>query len=113
VGSTSVPAAVRVITSMPLLPVLDAVLPGNELGIAAGFLCRRNCRWGSQGLTETGYIEGQNVVLEYRWAENQFDRLPAMAAELAQRKVSVIVAGGSRFRLWPQKRLLQQFQLSL
>ena len=48
-----------------------------------------------QGLTETGYIEGQNVVLEYRWAENQFDRLPAMAAELAQRKVSVMVAGGS------------------
>jgi putative ABC transport system substrate-binding protein len=48
-----------------------------------------------QGLTQNGYVEGQNVAIEYRWAENQFDRLPAMAAELAQRRVSVMVAGGS------------------
>jgi putative ABC transport system substrate-binding protein len=66
-----------------------------------------------QGLTQNGYVEGQNVEIEYRWAENQFDRLPAMAAELAQRRVSVMVAGGTRFRLWPQKRRRQQFQSSL
>jgi putative ABC transport system substrate-binding protein len=48
-----------------------------------------------QGLRETGYVEGQNVAFEYRWAENQLDRLPEMAVELAQRKVSVLVAGGS------------------
>jgi putative ABC transport system substrate-binding protein len=48
-----------------------------------------------QGLREAGYVEGQNVVFEYRWAENQFDRLPAMAAELAQHNISVMVAGGS------------------
>src|ERR1043165_5232044 len=48
-----------------------------------------------QGLRGTGYVEGQNVVFEYRWAENRFDRLPAMAAELAQRNISVMVAGGS------------------
>ena len=48
-----------------------------------------------QGLRETGYVEGQNVVFEYRWAENDFDRLPGMAAELAQRDISVMVAGGS------------------
>jgi len=48
-----------------------------------------------QSLKETGYVEGQNVAIEYRWAENQIARLPTMAAELAHRQVSVIVAGGS------------------
>jgi putative ABC transport system substrate-binding protein len=48
-----------------------------------------------QSLKETGYVEGQNVAIEYRWAENQIARLPTLAAELANRQVSVIVAGGS------------------
>jgi len=46
-----------------------------------------------QGLSETGFFEGQNASIEYRWAENQYDRLPEMAAELVNRKVAVIVAG--------------------
>jgi putative ABC transport system substrate-binding protein len=46
------------------------------------------------GLKESGYSEGENVVIEYRWAENQIDRLPALAGELARRSVSVIVATG-------------------
>ena len=46
-----------------------------------------------QGLSETGYIEGQNTGIEYRWAENQYNRLPELAVELVARKVAVIVAG--------------------
>src|SRR4029434_1736112 len=48
-----------------------------------------------QGLSELGYVEGKNIIIEYRYAEEKLDRLPALAAELVRLKVDVIVTGGS------------------
>jgi putative tryptophan/tyrosine transport system substrate-binding protein len=70
--------------AMPVIGYFHFATPGYA-PTAAAFL---------QGLKETGYIEGQNVAIEYRWAEGQYDRLPAMAADLVGRKVDLIAAFG-------------------
>jgi len=72
----------------PALPVIGYLNSGSVGPLSA------NLRGFLQGLSEAGYVEGRNVALEYRWAEGQYDRLPALAAELVARKVSVIAATG-------------------
>jgi putative ABC transport system substrate-binding protein len=61
-----------------------------------------------RGLNDTGFVEGQNVTIEYRWARGEYDRLPALAAELVQRRVRVIMAGGGEGH-WQRKAQLQRF----
>jgi len=71
--------------AMPVIGLLGAVT-------ATGFSDRLQAF--HQGLKDTGYAEGANVAIEYRWANNELDRLPAMAADLVRRQVAVIVASG-------------------
>jgi putative ABC transport system substrate-binding protein len=69
--------------ALPVIGFLNGASPGGYATSVAAF---------RQGLKEVGYVEGQNVAIEFRWAEGQYDRVPAMAAELVRRQVAVIVA---------------------
>jgi ABC-type uncharacterized transport system substrate-binding protein len=73
--------------AMPVIGFLDPRSPGTIEDLLRAF---------RQGLKDNGYVEGENVAIEYRWAENQIDRLPELAVELVRRRVAVIaVTGGA------------------
>src|SRR5947208_3131838 len=71
--------------AVPVVGFVSSRSPNESASAVAAF---------RQGLTEAGYVEGQNVDIAFRWAEGQYDRLPALAADLARRQVAVIFATG-------------------
>ena len=92
-GAAVWPLAAR--AQQPAMPVIGFLAVGTRSDIdLASF---------RQGLREAGFIEGQNVAIEYRWAENQIDRLPALAAELAEHRVAVIAASPNAFAVTAAK----------
>ena len=86
-GAVALPFAARAQQpAMPIVGFLHYASPATLLHLAAAV---------RRGLEEVGYVEGKNVAIEYRWAEGDYDRLPALAAELVRRQVTVITAGGA------------------
>jgi putative tryptophan/tyrosine transport system substrate-binding protein len=85
-GVVAIPRALRAQQkAMPVIGFLSSASPGLSAPLVAAF---------REGLSETGYVEGQNLAIEYRWAEFRYDRLPALAADFVARKVEVIATNG-------------------
>jgi putative ABC transport system substrate-binding protein len=87
-GAATLPLAAR--AQQPTMPVVGFLHPTSSDSETDRLRAFR------QGLKDTGYVEGENVAIEYRFADNQLDRLPAHAADLVARRVAVIIATGGR-----------------
>src|SRR5215468_4886899 len=79
------PLVGRAQQAMPLIGFLSSRSPGESAGVVAAF---------RQGLDETGFVEGHNLTIAFRWAEGRYDRLPALAAELVRLRVALLFAAG-------------------
>src|SRR5215467_13566655 len=82
------PLAAR--AQQPTMPVVGFIRDGSADGSARFLAAFR------KGLTEAGYIEGQNVTVEYHWLEGRYDRLPALMGDLVHRRVAVIATPGAK-----------------
>ena len=89
IGSAAATWPVAVRAQQPAMPVIGFLHSTSPDGYTD------NLRAFRQGIKITGYVEGENLAVEYRWAENKVDRLPALAAELVRRRVAAIVSGGA------------------
>src|SRR5947207_13651130 len=96
------PLAARAQQSMPVIGYVNSGTAGANLKNIAAFRA---------GLTEAGFVEGQNVAIEFRWAENQFDRLPALVTSLINRPAAVIV--GNTLAACAPRPQPRRFRLSL
>jgi putative tryptophan/tyrosine transport system substrate-binding protein len=96
------PIAARAQGSIPVVGFLHSGSSSPYAGRMAGF---------REGLGDTGFVEGKDVAIEYRWADGAYERLPEMALDLVRRAVSVIVAGGGIASASVARRQLRPFQL--
>jgi putative tryptophan/tyrosine transport system substrate-binding protein len=95
-GASAWPLAARAQqATMPVVGFLNSTSPDGSTERLRGF---------HRGLKETGYVEGENLTIIYRWAENQLDRLPELATELVRRQVAVIAAVGGTATIFAAKR---------
>src|SRR5262245_2081793 len=86
-GAAAWPVAAR--AQQPVMPVIGYLGSGSATA-SASFVAALRLGW-----SETGWVDGRNVAIEFRWADDQYDRLPGLAADLVSRQVNAIIAVGS------------------